>query len=89
MQNAAAFAQALSMAGLSIISGLALGIDTHAHEGGLCGAGATIAVIGTGADLVYPRRNLALAQNRRARLHRQRVCAGRRPCPVTFHVATA
>ncbi|SDH95998.1 DNA-processing protein DprA [Janthinobacterium sp. YR213] len=62
MQNAAAFAQALSTAGLTIISGLALGIDTHAHEGGLRGAGATIAVIGTGADLVYPRRNLDLAQ---------------------------
>ncbi|APA70237.1 DNA-processing protein DprA [Janthinobacterium sp. 1_2014MBL_MicDiv] len=62
MQNAAAFAQALSAAGLTIISGLALGIDTHAHEGGLRGAGATVAVIGTGADLVYPRRNLDLAQ---------------------------
>ncbi|MGF6119070.1 DNA processing protein [Janthinobacterium lividum] len=62
MQNAAAFAQALSTAGLTIISGLALGIDTHAHEGGLSGAGATVAVIGTGADLVYPRRNLDLAQ---------------------------
>ncbi|MGK5080589.1 DNA-processing protein DprA [Janthinobacterium sp. HLX7-2] len=62
MQNAAAFAQALSVAGLSIISGLALGIDTHAHEGGLRGEGATVAVIGTGADLVYPRRNLDLAQ---------------------------
>lgn len=62
MQNAAAFAQALSTAGLTIISGLALGIDTHAHEGGLRGAGATVAVIGTGADLVYPRRNLDLAQ---------------------------
>ncbi|OEZ52032.1 hypothetical protein JAB1_03220 [Janthinobacterium sp. MP5059B] len=62
MQNAAAFAQALSTAGLTIISGLALGIDTHAHEGGLRGAGATVAVIGTGADLVYPRRNLNLAQ---------------------------
>ncbi len=62
MQNAAAFAYALSAAGLTIISGLALGIDTHAHEGGLRGAGATVAVIGTGADLVYPRRNLDLAQ---------------------------
>ena len=62
MQNAAAFAQALSAAGLTVISGLALGIDTHAHEGGLRGAGATVAVIGTGADLVYPRRNLDLAQ---------------------------
>lgn len=62
MQNAAAFAHSLSDAGLTIISGLALGIDTHAHEGGLRGAGSTVAVIGTGADLVYPKRNTALAQ---------------------------
>ena len=62
MQNAAAFAAALSHAGLTIVSGLALGIDTQAHEGGLRGAGSTVAVIGTGADLVYPRRNLELAQ---------------------------
>ncbi|MFZ4877432.1 DNA-processing protein DprA [Janthinobacterium sp. Mn2066] len=62
MQNAAAFAQSLSGAGLTIISGLALGIDTHAHEGGLRGQGSTVAVIGTGADLVYPKRNLDLAQ---------------------------
>jgi len=62
MQNAAAFAQSLSAAGLTIISGLALGIDTQAHEGGLRGQGSTVAVIGTGADLVYPKRNLDLAQ---------------------------
>ncbi|OBV38999.1 DNA-processing protein DprA [Janthinobacterium psychrotolerans] len=62
MQNAAAFAEALSRSGLTIVSGLALGIDTHAHEGGLRGEGGTVAVIGTGADLVYPRRNLDLAQ---------------------------
>ena len=62
MQNAAAFAQALGAAGLTIISGLALGIDTHAHEGGLRTGASTVAVIGTGADLVYPRRNLDLAQ---------------------------
>lgn len=62
MHNAAAFAQSLSEAGLTIVSGLALGIDTQAHEGGLRGAGSTVAVIGTGADLVYPKRNLDLAQ---------------------------
>lgn len=59
--NAEKFSEALSQAGLSIISGLALGIDTAAHRGGLRGSGSTVAVIGTGADIVYPARNRDLA----------------------------
>lgn len=59
--NANRFSAALSEAGMTIVSGMALGIDTAAHEGGLQGTGATIAVIGTGADIVYPARNRALA----------------------------
>jgi DNA processing protein len=59
--NALAFAEALSGAGLCIVSGLALGIDAAAHEGALRNQGGTIAVIGTGPDLVYPARNRALA----------------------------
>ncbi len=60
--NAEAFAAALSGAGLTIVSGMALGIDAHAHAGGLRGPGSTVAVIGTGADLVYPRRHQQLAR---------------------------
>ncbi len=60
--NAGNFGHALSEAGLTIVSGLALGIDAAAHEGGLRGASSTVAVIGTGADRIYPRRNEALAR---------------------------
>ncbi|MGJ9419744.1 DNA-processing protein DprA [Massilia sp. CMS3.1] len=60
--NAHAFATALSHAGMCVVSGLALGIDAAAHEGALRGAGSTIAVVGTGADLFYPARNRALAE---------------------------
>jgi DNA processing protein len=63
--NAQAFARSLSQAGFSIVSGLALGVDGAAHEGALEGASlgqlATIAVVGTGLDRVYPRSHLQLA----------------------------
>lgn len=60
IRNAEAFARAFSEGGLTIVSGLALGIDAAAHRGGLAGTGSTIAVLGTGIDVVYPRANAPL-----------------------------
>ena len=60
--NARAFSAHLSQAGFTVVSGLALGIDAAAHEGGLEGAASTVAVVGTGLDRVYPKRHLALAR---------------------------
>jgi DNA processing protein len=65
--NALAFAQSLSLAGLTVISGLADGVDGAAHEGALAGlaqggSGSTIAVVGTGLDRVYPAKHHALAR---------------------------
>ena len=62
ISNAEQFARAFSSAGLTIVSGLALGIDAAAHRGGLEAAGSTIAVLGTGADILYPQRNRALGE---------------------------
>ncbi len=61
-QNAEVFSRALSEAGLTIVSGMALGIDAAAHRGGLDGLASSIAVVGTGLDLIYPARNKALAR---------------------------
>lgn len=61
VKNAEIFARHLSDSGLCIVSGLALGIDGAAHRGGLAGAASSIAVVGTGLDIVYPSRHRALA----------------------------
>lgn len=70
-QTAEQFSEALSTAGLCVVSGMALGIDGAAHRGALRGAGAaqatahsqwrTVAIVGTGLDRVYPKQHQALA----------------------------
>lgn len=60
-RNAEAFAKSASDAGLCVISGMAQGIDTAAHKGGLQGTSSSIAVVGTGLDKVYPAANRDLA----------------------------
>ena len=62
LDNAHAFARFLSGHGLTIVSGLATGIDGAAHEGGLEGPGSTVAFVGTGLDRVYPARHARLMQ---------------------------
>jgi DNA processing protein len=61
-ETAKAFARSLSDANVTVVSGLALGIDAAAHEGALCGPGSTIAVVGTGLDRIYPARNREIAR---------------------------
>jgi len=62
MQYAHHFAHVLAEHALCIVSGMALGIDAAAHSGALKGKGATLAVLGCGIDILYPRRHAALRQ---------------------------
>ncbi len=56
------FAREFAEVGVTVVSGLARGIDTQAHEGCLAAGGRTIAVMGTGIDRVYPSENRRLAE---------------------------
>jgi DNA processing protein len=70
-EHARQFSRDLASRGLCIVSGLALGVDAAAHEGALAGAAperlATVAVVGTGLDRVYPARHRELAHRIAAR----------------------
>jgi DNA processing protein len=61
IEDARRFARTLSDAGLAVVSGLAVGIDAAAHRGALLGSAGTVAVVGTGLDLVYPSIHRDLA----------------------------
>lgn len=63
LEIAAELARMLARAGMVVVSGLANGVDSRAHSGALDGGGTTIAVLGGGVDIPYPRRQ--------ARLHRR------------------
>jgi len=61
-QTAEKIAQDIAASGVCVVSGLARGIDTAAHEGALKGGGTTIAVIGSGLSKIYPQENHSLAE---------------------------
>jgi len=65
-ETALRLAEYLSRSGLTITSGLATGIDAAGHEGALAGTSGTIAVLGCGIDVVYPRHHAGLAARIRA-----------------------
>ena len=61
-EQARKIARGLAEAGVTVVSGLARGIDTAAHEGALEGQGRTVAVLGSGINTIYPPENQGLAE---------------------------
>jgi DNA processing protein len=61
-ETAFSFAESLAACGLGITSGLAQGIDSAAHRGALAAQGVTLAVLGSGIDIIYPRSNRGLSE---------------------------
>ena len=66
MESAKKLSYQLAYAGLTVISGLARGIDTAAHQGALAAKGRTVAVIGAGLAKLYPPENAVLAEKIRS-----------------------
>lgn len=62
VQVATKLGQALAERGVTVVSGLALGIDTASHRGALQGGGRTMAVLGSGLNFIHPKQNLELAE---------------------------
>lgn len=61
-RRAERLAAGLSEAGITVVSGLAQGVDRSAHQGGLAGPGSTVAVLGCGLDVVFPPANAGLRE---------------------------
>jgi len=61
-QVAAIFSRDLAARGITVVSGMARGIDSICHEGAIRGGGRTLAVLGSGLDVVYPKGNSSLYQ---------------------------
>lgn len=75
----------LAASGIVVVSGLARGVDSAAHRGALAGGGSTIAVLGSGADIIYPPEHAALARDiEAAGVVMSELAPGTPPLPLFF-----